>query len=386
MKITFGLLLCGLALFGCSRSAPAPAPAPKAVAEPGVVHLSPEAQANAGLQIQPLAPGTYTPKLKLSAVIVGDPSQVAEVGARVPGRVSAIRVKLGDVVRKGQPLIDIESVDIHEATLQYLTARARFAAAKDALDRQRLLYQERVGAEVDLRRAESEFAATRAAVDEGEEHLKFLGLTTGDVRALANHTPNAEHPGTLRSPIAGRVAALNVSVGQVVTGNENALTIANTKNVWASLRVYERDLVYLSVGQAVQLQLPSVPDRLFEGKLTFLSELVDPHTRTTEARVWLANDEGLLRPGATVTALVALPAKPNSLWLPDEAVQTVEAQPSVFVAEGNGRFVARPVKASDTQGGFRQIEAGLAPGTKVVVKGAFTLRGELERANIVDEE
>jgi cobalt-zinc-cadmium efflux system membrane fusion protein len=172
----------------------------------------------------------------------------------------------------------------------------------------------------------------------------------------------------------------------VVTGNENAVTVANTKNVWASLRVYERDLVHLSVGRTVQVQLPSVPNRMFEGNITFLSELVDPHTRTTEAQVKLSNEEGLLRPGATATALVALPAEVNSLWLPDEAVQTVQAQPSVFVAKGHGRFVAQPVQVSESQGGFRRITSGVAPGTNVVVKGAFTLRGELERANIADEE
>jgi membrane fusion protein, heavy metal efflux system len=354
--------------------------------EMGVVHLSDEAQKSAGVLVQPLVPKAFSPKLKLSATLVGDPARIAHVGARVPGRVSAIRVKLGEVVRKGQPLLDIESVDIHEATLMYLTAQARMSSAKDALERQRLLFKERVGAETDLRRAESDFAAARAAVDEGEEHLQFLGLGKAELRALENHTPSAEHPGTLRSPIAGRVTALNVSIGQVVSGSEDALTVADTKQLWASMRVYERDLSFVSVGRDVELEMPGIPGRRYKAAVSFVSDLVDPVTRTAEAQALLEPSADVLRPGSTATAFVTLPVDADALWLPDEAMQVIEGQTSVFVAQPAGRFAVRALKISASRGGFFQVESGVAAGTPVVVKGAFSLRGELERSNISGEE
>jgi membrane fusion protein, heavy metal efflux system len=374
-----------IGVIGCRREV-VPAPVKTASFEMGVVHLSDEAQKSAGILVQSLVPKAFSPKLKLSATLVGDPSRIAHVGARVPGRVSAIRVKLGEVVRKGQPLLDIESVDIHEATLMYLTAQARMSSAKDALERQKLLFKERVGAESELRRAESDFAAARAAVDEGEEHLQFLGLGKADLRALENHTPSAEHPGTLRSPIAGRVTALNVSIGQVVSGSEDALTVADTKQLWASMRVYERDLAFVSVGRAVELELPGVPGRRYKAAVSFVSDLVDPMTRTAEAQALLETTSDVLRPGSTATAFVSLPVDANALWLPDEAMQVIEGQPSVFVAQSGGRFAVQALKASASRGGYFQVESGVAAGTLIVVKGAFSLRGELERANISGEE
>lgn len=377
--------LCVLVV-ACRREAAPVLPDKSNSFETGVVHLSKEAQKNAGIVVQPLVPKAFSPTLKLSATLVGDPARIAHVGARVPGRVSAIRVKLGDVVRKGQPLLDIESVDIHEATLMYLTAQARMSSAKDALERQRLLFKERVGAESDLRRAESDFAAARAAVDEGEEHLQFLGLGKAELRALENHMPSAEHPGTLRSPISGRVTALNISIGQVVSGSEDALTVADTKQLWASMRVYERDLAFVAVGRAVELELPSVPGRRYKAAVSFVSDLVDPITRTAEAQALLEPSADVLRPGSTATAFVTLPVDANTLWLPDEAMQIIEGQTSVFVAQSNGRFVVQALKVSASRGGFVQVDSGVAAGTPVVVKGAFSLRGELERANISGEE
>src|SRR5581483_2701442 len=121
-------------------------------------------------------------RLIANAVIVGDPQRVARVGARVPGRVTALRVALGDAVTVGQPIADVDSVELHQVSMEYLTAIARSREANDALERQRRLVAERVGAVQDLRRAEADAAAVAATLHEAEEHLHFLGLSEADIR------------------------------------------------------------------------------------------------------------------------------------------------------------------------------------------------------------
>ena len=88
-----------------------------------------------------------------------------------------------------------------------------------------------------------------------------------------------------------------MALGQVLTGTEDLATIARLDVVWASVRVYERDLARVTRGTGVEIRVPPWPERVFPGTLAFVGDLVDPATRTVEARVELSNPEGLLGPG-----------------------------------------------------------------------------------------
>src|SRR6185437_2138419 len=217
--------------------------------------------------------------------IAGDPSHVAPVGARAAGRVSAVRVALGDHVRRGQVLVEIDTAELHEVTLKYLTALAHARAAQDALARQRPLVEERVGATQDLRRAEAEAASSDAALGEGAEHLRFLGLTEAQIAGLERQGAQDATRGQVRSPIDGQIAALDVSVGQVLSGTETIATVADVRDVWASLRVYERDLANVPTGGPAEIRVPAYEPRTFPGTVRFVSDVLDPKSRSAEVRV-----------------------------------------------------------------------------------------------------
>src|SRR5262249_42593846 len=156
---------------------------------------------------------------------------------------------------------------------------------------------------------------------------------------------------------------------------EELFVIAQTDEVWAALRVFERDLGAVVPGAAVEVRVPSDPDRVFRGTISFVGDLVDPVTRTAEARAALANATGELRPGMSATAEVALPPESLALWLPTEAVQSHDDGRVVFVRVGERRFEARRVATGAEQAGLVRVVSGIAPGDEVVVQGAFALRG-----------
>ncbi|TAK32674.1 MAG: efflux RND transporter periplasmic adaptor subunit [Myxococcaceae bacterium] len=357
----------GLVLISaCRREAPAPAEPSVTPRGPAVVELTPTGFANARIETTRLAPGGFAPRLAVSATIEGDPQRIARVGARTQGRVSALRVALGDRVRRGQPILELDAVALHETALEYRTAVARARAADDALGRQRQLVAERVGAVADLRRAESEAAVATATLHEAEEHLRSLG--GGAARSI------------VRAPIDGRVASLDVALGQALTGNEDVAVIAQLDTVWATLRLYERDLARVGVGAAVDVRVAGEPTRVFSGTLTFLGDLADPLSHTVEARVALANPDGALRPGMSAAASVALRVPPGGLWLVAGAVQPLGSERVVFVRVGERRFEPRNVAVGEEQGGSVPITSGVVAGDEVVVRGALALRGELERS------
>ncbi len=371
----------GALIVACNKTPPAP-PAPSEAKASGspVVQLTPEGVRNAEVRWQHVEPGAFTPRLRLAGSITGDPKHIAEIGARVPGRVTAVTVALGDRVRKGQVLLEVEAVELHDATLNYLTASAKVRAARDTLARQKQLVDERVGAVQDLRRAEAEAASAEAAFGEAREHLGFLGLSPSEIAGLTASGNGGGTRSRVRSPIDGRVATLNVSMGQVLTGNENVVTVADVNEVWAQLRVYEGDLADVRVGASADVQVPTYADRTFVGTINFVSDVLDPVSRSADVRATLSNAEGALRPGMSATAMVVRPQAMPGLWLPAEAIQTHDGATIAFVRVGEGRFEARSISVGREQGGSFNASRGIAPADDVVVHGAFALRAELERS------
>lgn len=374
------------ALLACQR-APAP-PAPDPPVDPGaehIVELTPEGALNARVQTARLTPETFVPRLTTAGAITADAHHLARVGSRVNGRVVNVLVRLGDAVTRGQPLVEIDTVELHQVAQEYLTAVARMREAEDLVARARALAAQRVDSEEALRRREADAAVAAAALHEAEEHLHVLGLTERDIQRLRARTTHGESRSRVRAPIAGRVVALDVTLGQVLSGDEAIVTIARLDTVWATLQVYERDIGRLAQGAAVEVRVPGFPGRVFPGTLTFVGDLVDPATRTLEARAELRNPDGALRPGMSAVATINARGAPPTLALPVEAVQPLEGGRVVFVRIGERRFQARPVTVGDEGGGVVPVETGVAPGDEVVVRGAFALRAELEREELEED-
>ena len=374
-------LLLALVFSGCKRGA-------ASVTDAGVeqrsnrVELSPEGFRNAGIEVAQVDRSRFAPRLIVPASIDPDPRSVARVGARAAGRVARIHVRLGDTVKAGQPLAEVETVEIHKVSSEFLVSRARTREARDALERQRLLVKERVGATQDLRRAEAEAAAAEATYRESEEHLHFLGLSDGEIAALRSGAAQLPERSIVRAPIDGRVASVSAVIGQVLTGPEDLVTIVNSDKLWATLRISEGDLGAVEPGTPASLRVPGQADRAFEAVVEVVSDLVDPSTRTAEARARIVDGGTTLRPGMTAIATLTLRPSEDVLWLPAEAVQSRGAQRIAFVRVGERTFEPRLLVTGPERSGFVPVAGGLDAGVEVVIRGAFALRGELDRAEL----
>lgn len=373
--------MIAVALCAACKGKPAPG-APDAGADPGqraVVELTPQGLETAQVRTARLEPGAFKPRLATAALIAADAQSYARVGARVAGRVAAIRVRAGAQVEAGQPLVEVEAAELHQVSTELITASARAREAERALARQQQLVDERVGARKDLERAQADAATVRATLREAEEHLQFLGLSKPAIRALRGGDLKAAERSVVRSPIAGRVASVSASLGQVLTGTEDLVTVVKSDRVWAVMHVYERDLGRIAAGARVTLELAAAPGHPIDARISSLGETVDPVSRSIEARADLANPNGFLKPGMTGTAAIEEGSEDQTLWAPAEAVQPHGTDRVVFVRVGDRKFEAKAVQVGAEQGGFVPVR-GLAPGTDLVVHGAFGLRGELERS------
>ena len=325
-------------------------------------------------------------ELVAPAHIVADPNRTARVLPPVQGRVTAVLVRLGDRVERGQPLVTLESPDADAAVATFLQAqagerqaRATLQKAETDLARASDLYQVRAVAEKDLLAAQNDAAQARLGLEGAEaarqqafRKLELLGLEPATFRQAA----------LVRAPISGKVLEVNVAPGEyrgaVATHSDTTtpplLTIADLGTVWVQADVPEPLLRLVHVGQPVTITLVSFPDEVFGGTVSRIGDVLDPQTRSLKVTVTLPNPAGRFRP--EMFGSVRQPGPRHSLpVLPADAVVLEYGRPVVFVERAPGQFERRAVATGARAESLVAITRGVQAGERIVVDGAVLLRG-----------
>ncbi len=347
-------------------------------ADPRKVELSPQLAKRARLRLEPAREEALAPTLRLVGSVDFDANKVTEVGARIEGRVARMLVSVGDVVKRGDALVEIESNELGEAFAALLGARANLIAAENHEARESALAAQQLSSAPVVERARAEVKALRAQVRGAEQRLLAMGFTPEEI-AQVQSGRGLTHV-TLRAPLAGEVVDRYAVLGQVVSPTEPVLRIADLDRVWVELDVFERDLARVAEGDAVDICSETHPGKVFQGRVTHVGATVELSTRTAQVRVEVENSERLLRPGQFVQALLATSGgQRTALTVPRSALLQVEGEASVFVSLGENKYIARPVEIADGGGDRAEIRRGLAAGDLVVAEGAFVLKSELLR-------
>jgi cobalt-zinc-cadmium efflux system membrane fusion protein len=178
-----------------------------------------------------------------------------------------------------------------------------------------------------------------------------------------------------------------VLAGQHVDPDTLLFVISDLSIVWAVLDAREGDLPSLAVGRPVRVRTSVYPARSWDGRITYVGDLVDEKSRTVKVRVDIRNDGFLLKPNMFVQGEVTdtAGAAHDVLSVPDAAIQTVNGDTVVFVRLASGRFVATPVDVGERRGERRAVLRGLTGSEALVVTGAFNLKAELLKSSLSGE-
>jgi cobalt-zinc-cadmium efflux system membrane fusion protein len=162
----------------------------------------------------------------------------------------------------------------------------------------------------------------------------------------------------------------------LITPRDKPFTIADLTTVWILLDIYEKDLAGVRVGADVRMTVDAYSGETFRGVVVYLGNLVNPNTRTIEARVEIPNPDGRLRPGMFARAMIvsSMSKGKKVLVVPQDAIQHIDEKPVAFVEEQPGTYEKRTVTLGAEDDPYVEILDGVKDGERVVTKGSFYLK------------
>lgn len=409
-KSAFGaaafLILLSLS-WSCS-SAPPPEPteaaAPKSLQS--TVELDPEAVQLAGIEFAEAVRAGLPEMLEVPGRIGVNENRTARVGALVDGRITGVHANVGDRVREGQILAEIQSYEVDDTRAQYAKARAELERANSQLefsqkirDRAARLYELKAGsleelqrAEADLHRAQTEIVVIQAEMGRLDEKLEQLGLSIEGAfdeyaqpgGAQSKHFEALERV-PIVSPLTGTILQRMVTPGTVVSPSDDAFVVSDLSTLWVQAEVPESYLASLKEGQTVEVRVEAYADTTFPARLAHVGDVLNPATRTVQVRCEAANPKGRLRSEMYATVRFDLGTDEETILLPRSSIQTVDDRNLVFVRKAASSFDVRPVELGRMTETQVSVLDGIQPGENVVTEGSFLLKSELLKTRMQEE-
>jgi cobalt-zinc-cadmium efflux system membrane fusion protein len=371
--IGLGALLVAVLLthgFGLLRGREHGAEAPAALVHQGRAIVIPEGSAlRRELTVQAAAEEPVNPTLQLPAVIESDPARTAAVLTPLGGRLIALKVALGDRVMRGQLLALIDSPDLGQAYDDNDKAADAFKLTQKNLERQEAQNKLGVVSDRDLDQAKSDQAQSAAEYTRTQARLKILGAAEGAGADPAAHGRIL----TVTSPVSGSVTALNVAAGAMINDpTQPLMTVADLSTIWVTALVAEKDVGAVAKNQDAQVTLLAYPDRRLNGKVLFVSDVLESDSRRNKIRIAFGNADYALKPNMFATVTLNGAAR-SQVVLPSSALLMNNDRTSVFVATAPWTFERRNVVTQLEEGASVAILSGVKAGDQVIIKGGILL-------------
>ena len=266
------------------------------------------------------------------------------IAPQMAGRITKINVEIGDFVKEGQILAEIDKAQLLQAQLQ-------------------------------LQNQEVELQRLKSLYEEGGLSQSDYDAIQMQYNVLKTQVENLVENTTLRSPINGVVTARNYDVGDMYAMSMPIFTVEQIVPVKLLVGISETDYSKVKKGDSVEVKADAIPDKTFYGKINRIYPTVDPTTRTFTAEVKIDNAYRTLRPGMFVRATVNFGSN-NNVVIPDVAVvkQQGSGERFVYVLNEDNTVSYTKVTLGRRMGAEYEVLEGVADGAKVVVGGQIRLK------------
>jgi cobalt-zinc-cadmium efflux system membrane fusion protein len=307
------------------------------------------------------------------------------------GRVTRLIAKIGDLVKRGDPLLEIDSPEQVPPQNELIAAQSARNKARSQLNlaqivekRARDLYEGKAAPFKDLQQAEAQLAAaqsdmrsTETAFEAARIRLRILGHADAEISELERKGAISRVT-RITAPIDGTVISRKVGPGQHVKSDsaEALYVIADVSTMWLKAQIFEQDIAFVRIGQEIEAKVAAAPDRTFTARIVNMASASDLATRRIMVRSEIGNPDGVLKSEMFATFKIGIAEPSVTPAVPIDAVIRESDLATVWVQTEPMLFKRRVVDIGIQQNGLTQIRRGLAVGELVISRGAIFVDNE----------
>lgn len=314
---------------------------------------------------------------RLSALGELRPQAIVEVGSKVTGRLERVLVERGDSVQTGQLIAVVDDIDIlqqiRRAEASVLVARATVSREEATLEnlrtqarRYRELHKDALVSTQDLDEVESRMRAAQAELELAQAQVEQAQASLEELRTQQRQTQ-------IYSPLTGFVQERHLYPGALVNASTPIVTVVDISLVKTVVPAPESALANLQVGLRSEVKVDAFPQQTYQGRVTRISPVLDPETRSADVEIEIDNTGRQLRPGMFARVTIDASLEESALAIPRAALITRGSQQGVFIPTEGNTVVFRPVEIGRIQDDIVEVTSGLAQGEVVISTGAQQL-------------
>ncbi len=331
----------------------------------------------AGVITEIAGPREIIPILSFPGEIDFNRDQLTHVVPRLPGVVTAVYKKQGELVKKGELLAVIESRELTRLKGDYQAAVRRLELVQANYQRESKLWKEKKTSEQEFLTARQAFQEAEITRDTAWQQLQALGYSKKQLQAQLKNNANFTRL-EIRAPIEGTIIEKHISLGEVVQADTQIFMLADISTLWVNMTIHAQFLRQIHLNQ--QVNVISTPLGLnTEAKINFIGARFNSATQSVSGRVEIDNKEGFWRPGLFVTVQANLTAKQVPIAVRKEAIQTFRDWNVIFARFGE-QFEIRPIELGLSDGEWVEVMSGLIPNQPYATKNSYLIKADIGKA------
>ena len=305
--------------------------------------------------------------------------RLAKIGSPINGRVSDIYAGLGDVVKKGQVLARVNSIELTQNQLTLIKATQLIGLKTKAVERAKLLFDADVISKAEMQRIEAELEAVKADFRASKDQLEILGMSEKAIEKLES-SGQVNSYGDVISRSNGTVITKVINLGQIVQPEDVLFSVADLSKLWGVAEIPEQQVAFVRKDQDVTIEVPALNKKI-QGKIVYEGDIVNPETRTVMVRTEIDNTDLTLKPDMLISMFIQS-KKVSKLAIPASAVVRENDRNYVFVQNNPNTFRLREIELGHKDGQLINVLSGVSIGETIVSDGAFHLNSERKKKEL----
>ncbi len=332
-----------------------------------LVSLSSEQYSQADIVTGKLTNKDISSILKVNGKIEMSPKSKVSISAPLGGYIKFIHLMPGMHIHKGDLLVVLEDIQYIQLQQDYLTAKTQFGLLESEYKRQHELNKNKASSDKIYEQAKASYETQLVLLKSLEQKLLLIGIQPENIKP-----DNISKSIEIFSPITGYILSVNVNIGKFVNSGEVIIELANPKEMFLALTVFESDINKLTVGQTLWAYPNSKPNKKYSFTADFIRKSIDLDNSSMVYCV-LTNADDYLLLGMFMSAEIEL-SKNNSWVIPASAVVTFDNKNYVFILKSNKEFEMKEIKVGYTHDGLTELlDVDNLTNETFVFKGAYNL-------------